>query len=59
MELPAGEHIVEWRFRAPKWGVVTAITGIASWLIILSLVAVAGMPLYRWYRGRKANKTIE
>ena len=59
MELPAGEHIVEWRFRAPKWGVVTAITGIASWLIILSLVAVAGMPLYRWYRGRKTNKTIE
>jgi hypothetical protein len=59
MELPAGEHIVEWRFKAPKWGVATAITGAASWLILLSLVVVVCMPLYRWYRGKKTNKTIE
>ena len=40
MELPAGKHVVEWRFRAPKWGMATAITGVSSWLILLTLVAV-------------------
>ena len=40
MELPAGKHTVEWRFRAPDWGVATAITGISSWVILLGLVAV-------------------
>ena len=40
MELPAGKHIVEWRFKAPQWGVATAITGIASWMILLGLVVV-------------------
>ena len=53
MVLPAGEHTVEWRFKAPKWGVATAVTGIASWLILLGLVAVAAMPIYRWIRERK------
>ena len=36
MVLPEGEHTVEWRFRAPNWTMVTTITGIASWLIIVS-----------------------
>ena len=53
MELPAGEHVVEWRFRAPLWGVATAVTGVASWLILLWLVALVAVPLYRWWRGRK------
>lgn len=56
MVLPAGEHTVEWRFKAPGWGMAMAITGIASWLILLSLVAVAGVPLYRWYVDRKMIK---
>ena len=47
MELPAGEHIVVWEFKAPKWGMATAITGIASWLILLSLVALVAVPIYR------------
>ena len=38
MRLPAGEHVVEWRFKAPKWGLATAITGVCSWLILLGLV---------------------
>ena len=38
MRLPAGEHVVEWRFKAPKWGMATAITGVCSWLILLGLV---------------------
>ena len=40
MELPAGKHTVEWRFKAPGWGLATAITGISSWIILLGLIAV-------------------
>ena len=50
MVLPEGEHIVEWRFKAPKWGVATAVTGIASWLILLSLVALVAVSIYRRVR---------
>ncbi len=34
MRLPAGEHTVEWRFRAPGWQRAEWITGIASLLIL-------------------------
>ena len=41
MELPAGNHTVEWRFRAPNWTTVEAITLVASLIILLGgLVAV-------------------
>jgi hypothetical protein len=54
MELPAGEHTVEWRFKAPKWGMATAVTGVASWLILLALVAVAAIPAYNhWKKSKK------
>ena len=43
MKLPAGSHVVEWKFRAPGWGVATAITGICSWLILLGMVVALGM----------------
>ena len=56
MELPAGEHIVEWKFRAPKWGMATAITGIASWLILLSLVALVAVPIYRRVKTKGQTK---
>jgi hypothetical protein len=54
MELPAGEHTIEWHFRAPKWGVISAIMGVASWLILAALVAVIGVALYR-----ATNKTVK
>lgn len=47
MELPAGEHSIEWRFRAPAWGVLSAIMGICSWLILLGVVAMLGVVIYR------------
>ncbi len=47
MELPAGKHTIEWEFRAPNWGVATAITGIGSWLIIIALVLLITSPLWR------------
>ncbi len=35
MELPAGEHVVEWKFRAPGWAWVDGVTMAASVLILL------------------------
>lgn len=40
MELPAGEHSVEWRFEPPHRSLIFAIMGIASALIIVCLGAV-------------------
>lgn len=65
MELPAGKHTVEWRFRAPNWGVATAITGIGSWLILIALLLLITAPLSRryvlphikeWYNNRKVKR---
>lgn len=41
MVLPEGSHTIEWKFRAPNWDVVTAITGVSSWLILIALICVA------------------
>ncbi|MBQ5669960.1 MAG: hypothetical protein IIV29_04645 [Tidjanibacter sp.] len=40
MVLPAGEHIVEWRYRAPKFDLVESIT------LTFSLVILGGLVLY-------------
>ncbi len=40
MELPAGEHVVEWRFRAPRWRLAEGIT-LAFSLAILAACAAA------------------
>ena len=53
MELPAGKHTVEWRFRAPAWGVTTAITGICSWLILIGVVVALCLVV------RKRNQTTK
>ncbi|MEG1699822.1 MAG: YfhO family protein [Alistipes sp.] len=42
MELPAGTHTVEWRFRAPAWRAVEAVTLISSLAILLAAVAALG-----------------
>ena len=39
MRLPAGQHTVEWRFRAPGWKSVEAVTGGCSALILLGTLA--------------------
>ena len=51
MELPAGKHTVEWRFRAPQWGLASTIMGVASWVIILAFVAAVIYAVMR----RRAN----
>ncbi len=43
MSLPAGTHTVEWRFRAPAWTAVETVTGIASVLILLCVLAALAM----------------
>lgn len=39
MQLPAGEHRVEWRFRAPNWGLAEGVTLLCSLLILGGLLA--------------------
>ena len=46
MVLPAGKHTVEWKFRAPNWDMATAVTGVSSWIILLSLLAVIAVSIY-------------
>ena len=41
MQLPAGDHRVEWKFRAPQWNMVEGITlGASVLILILALVAL-------------------
>ena len=46
MVLPEGQHSVEWRFRAPNWGIAEAVTLICSILIIFALAITL---IYRKY----------
>lgn len=46
-QLPAGEHLVEWRFRAPSWRLVEGITLFSSLLILLGLLLCVGVALRR------------
>ena len=50
MVLPEGEHTVEWRFKAPNWGLAEAITLICSILIIFALVIPAILKYYGNYK---------
>lgn len=58
MELPAGTHSVEWRFEAPRWGLSTAITGIASWIVLAAIMTIVAIPAIRHFRQTK-NKNQE
>lgn len=56
MQLPAGEHEVEWCFRAPKWQLVEGITLVASLLILGLLIG----PAVGWvWRNRKGAKSSD
>lgn len=47
MRLPAGEHTVEWRFRAPNWVAAERVTLVASILILLGSLAAIVYALRR------------
>ncbi|MFR9523212.1 MAG: YfhO family protein [Rikenellaceae bacterium] len=46
MELPAGDHVVEWRFRAPRWAMIEGVTLVASLLIIISIITLLIVAIY-------------
>lgn len=51
MRLPAGTHVVEWRFRAPGWRAAEAVTGICSVVILASAAAAVVLAVRRKRRG--------
>ena len=55
-QLPAGEHLIEWRFRAPSWGLVEGITLLSSLLILAGVVLCALFALRQY---RRQNKELE
>lgn len=55
MELPAGQHTVEWRFRAPAWGAVEAVTLVSSIAVLGACVAYVVVSLLRRKKEQKAN----
>ena len=55
MVLPEGQHSVEWRFRAPNWGLAEAVTLICSILIIFALAITL---IYRKNGFRTEKKDI-
>ena len=56
MTLPAGKHTVEWRFRAPAFGKVEAVTLCSSIAILASVVAVVVAAVVR-RRKQSKNQT--
>ncbi|MEE1099051.1 MAG: YfhO family protein, partial [Alistipes sp.] len=58
MQLPEGEHTVEWRFRAPKWSVVEGITLLCSIMILVGVLLALTLPAYRKFK-QKATKEDE
>ena len=57
MRLPAGEHTVEWRFRAPHWSAVEGVTGICSGIILAGALAALGIWGYRRFKGDRSAAT--
>ena len=41
MELPAGRHTVEWRFRAPSWSAAEGVTAVCSAAVLAAGIAAA------------------
>ena len=58
MQLPEGEHTVEWRFRAPKWSVIEGITLLCSIMILVGVLLALTLPAYRKFK-QKATKEDE
>ncbi len=58
MTLPAGEHTVEWRFRAPAFGNISAVTLVCSVAILLgALASAAWMLLGKRWKTRRGGES--
>jgi hypothetical protein len=45
VELPAGKHTIEWRYRAPKWGLIEGITLLFSLIVLVAVVLTILIPV--------------
>ena len=54
MRLPEGTHTVEWRFRAPAWGLTSTVTAIFSLIILAGVVT-----LIIWTTASKRKKQCQ
>lgn len=59
MTLPAGKHTVEWRFRAPAFAKVEAVTLCSSVVILAGVLAVVVAALVRRRKQLKNNENDE
>lgn len=55
MRLPAGQHTVEWKFRAPGWTAAEAVTLVSSLVILLG--AAAAIVYWIRQRGKRIIRT--
>lgn len=53
MELPAGRHTVEWRFRAPGWQTAEGITLVSSLAILAACAALIAAGVWRAVKRRR------
>ncbi len=53
MELPAGEHTVEFRFRAPNYPLISGITLGFSWIIVVGLIGAAALMIISKQKEKK------
>ncbi len=54
--LPAGKHTVEWRFKAPHWTMVEAVSLISSLAIIVLIITLLAIKIKRKYETAKNNE---
>jgi hypothetical protein len=52
LEIPAGKHTIEWRYRAPRWALIEGIT-LAFSLAVLAAFALTIILYFRNERGQK------
>lgn len=53
VEMPAGKHTIEWRYRAPNWGVVEGIAWCFSVAVLLGFL----LTIIYWIRNAQRPKT--
>lgn len=53
--VPAGKHTIEWRFKAPNWGVVEAVSLVSSLAIIALIITLLVINIKRKYETAKDN----
>ncbi len=56
ISLPAGNHTVEFRFRAPHYGMLSSLTMTCSLLLLCSVIGVVGVVGVRSYKKRNISK---